>query len=74
MRAYYSEKFKKAYKDAPDSVKKAFKKQAGFLRTDIRHSSLNAKKYNEKDGVWQARVNRSWRFLFYNRRRYIPPY
>jgi hypothetical protein len=32
--------------------------------SDIKHPSLHAKKYNEKDDIWQARITRDWRFYF----------
>ncbi|HTU44188.1 MAG TPA: hypothetical protein VMF91_03965 [Bryobacteraceae bacterium] len=54
----------KALEDAPADVRKAFFKQLRFLLQDLRHPSLNAKKYNETEDLWQARVNRSWRFYF----------
>ena len=56
--------FKKAYKSAPERVKKDFRKQGGYLLENLRHPSLHAKKHNESQGVWQARVNRDWRFYF----------
>jgi len=31
---------------------------------NLRHPSLRAKKYNEAEDIWQARVNRDWRFYF----------
>ncbi len=31
---------------------------------NIRHPSLHAKKYEETSGLWQARINQSWRFYF----------
>jgi hypothetical protein len=30
----------------------------------LRHPSLRAKKYDENQGIWQARVSRDWRFYF----------
>jgi len=51
-------------RDAPESVRKAFFKQIRFLADDIQHPSLRAKKYDESRGIWQARVNRDWRFYF----------
>jgi plasmid maintenance system killer protein len=45
-------------------VRKAFKKQLGLLLANLRHPSLRAKKYSESEDVWQARVNRNWRFYF----------
>jgi hypothetical protein len=45
-------------------VRKAFAKQLGFLLNQLAHPSLRAKKYDEANDIWQARVNRSWRFYF----------
>ena len=40
-------------------------KQLNFLAADLRHPSLNAKKYSEGGaGVWQGRINRDYRFYF----------
>jgi plasmid maintenance system killer protein len=35
-----------------------------LLLEDLHHSSLRAKKYDEGNNLWQARVNRDWRFYF----------
>jgi len=35
-----------------------------FLEQDLHHPSLRAKKYDESQDLWQARVNRDWRFYF----------
>ena len=64
MRALYTERFRKSYEESPPSVRKAFDKQIKFLLENIRHGSLQAKKYGGSENVWQARVNRSWRFYF----------
>jgi mRNA-degrading endonuclease RelE of RelBE toxin-antitoxin system len=64
MRFIYTERFRKSFDEAPDLIKKAFAKQAGFLATNLRHPSLKAKKYDEKRDIWQARVTGSWRFYF----------
>jgi len=45
-------------------VQKAFLKQSQFLLHDLHHPSLRAKKFDEALGIWQARVNRGWRFYF----------
>ena len=54
----------KAFADAPPQIQKAFLKQAGFLIQNLHHPSLHAKKYDEGQDIWQARVNRVWRFYF----------
>ena len=45
-------------------MQKAFRKQIKFLRDNLRHPSLRAKKYDEARNLWQARVNLDWRFYF----------
>ena len=49
---------------AQPAVQKAFVKQLNFLARNLQHPSLHAKKYDESQGVWQARVNDDWRFYF----------
>ena len=53
-----------ALKDAPVVVRRAFDKQLRFLVQNLHHPSLHAKKYSESEDLWQARVNREWRFYF----------
>ncbi len=48
----------------PAVIQKKFWKQLGFLLSSITHPSLLAKKYNEADDTWQARVDRHYRFYF----------
>lgn len=35
-----------------------------YLMNDLRHPSLHAKKYDEAEEVWQARVDQNVRFYF----------
>ena len=60
----YTEQFRRSHARAPENVRRAFAKQARHLQRDLRHPSLRAKKYDESRDVWQARVDRSWRFYF----------
>jgi mRNA interferase RelE/StbE len=64
MRFSYSERFLKSLEGAPLPIRKAFYKQARFLLDNLRHPSLQAKKYDEARDIWQARVTRDWRFYF----------
>ena len=50
--------------EAPLPVQKAFIKQINFLVHNLNHPSLHAKKYDEANDIWQARVNDDWRFYF----------
>jgi len=58
-------RFKREYQKFPSAVQKAFEKQIRFLMEDVRHPSLHAKKYDETNGIWQARVNKHVRFYFW---------
>jgi plasmid maintenance system killer protein len=64
VRVLLSERFTQSLKNAPDRVQREFGKQLGNLLRDLRHPSLHAKKYDEAQGIWQARVNGGWRFYF----------
>jgi mRNA interferase RelE/StbE len=64
MTLRFTERARKSYEDAPGPVQKAFEKQTKLLAENLHHPSLRAKKYYEARGVWQARVNRDWRFYF----------
>jgi plasmid maintenance system killer protein len=64
MRIAYSDRALDALENAPAAVRKAMYKQVRFLAADLRHPSLQAKKYDEASDLWQARVNLDWRFYF----------
>jgi mRNA-degrading endonuclease RelE of RelBE toxin-antitoxin system len=54
----------KNYISAPANIRRAFDKQVKLLSENLHHPSLHAKKYDEAKDLWQARVNRDWRFYF----------
>jgi hypothetical protein len=64
MTVRYSHHFLRQYAAAPAQVRKAFDKQCELLLDDLGYPSLRAKKYHATLGIWQARVNRDWRFYF----------
>ncbi len=64
MDLVFSARFDRSLRAAPEEVQRAFWKQAGYLLASLDHPSLRAKKYQGVTGVWQARVNRAWRFYF----------
>ena len=64
MRAFYSPEFKKALKQCPLEIEEKLYKQVAYLLQNLRYPSLHAKKYDEASGVWQARVDRNYRFYF----------
>ena len=64
MKIDYLPRALKALEDAPPQVQKTFFKQVKILQQDLRYPSLRAKKYDEPNNRWQARVNKDWRFYF----------
>jgi mRNA interferase RelE/StbE len=54
----------KAFVEAPQMVQRAFLKQVAFLKENLHHPSLRAKKFGGTKDLWQARVNQDWRFYF----------
>ncbi len=55
----------KQYQKLPKAIQRKVDKQFGFLLQDVRHPSLHAKKYHEHLEIWQARIDKSYRFYFY---------
>ena len=64
MRLDYTKSALDTLKNLPLPVRKAFYKQAGYLVENLHHPSLRAKKFSESEDLWQARVNKDWRFYF----------
>ena len=64
MRAGLTAAALRDYIDAEPAVQRAFDKQTRLLLENLRHPSLRSKKYDEARDIWQARVNRYWRFYF----------
>ena len=64
MIVHFSSRFERDYAKVPTPIQKTFDKKLALLLKNIRHSSLHAKKYDEARDVWQARVNRNYRFYF----------
>lgn len=67
MQVKYTERFRRNYENAPSEIRRAFDRRALFLAQNLRYPSLRAKKYDEANDVWQARVNDDWHF-------YPPPF
>ncbi|MFM2423628.1 MAG: hypothetical protein RLZZ70_13 [Candidatus Parcubacteria bacterium] len=55
----------KQYQKLPKTIQRKADKQFEFLLQDLRHPSLHAKKYHESLAIWQARIDKSYRFYFH---------
>lgn len=64
MRWSHTRRSERDYRGTSNTIQRAFDKQVRLLVNDLHHPSLRAKKYDEANDVWQARVNRDWRFYF----------
>lgn len=64
MRYEFTSKFAKSYHSFPNSTQLKFDKQLGYLLKNIKHPSLHAKKFDEAEDIWQARVDQNIRFYF----------
>jgi len=64
MRLEHTLQIRRELQKFPKEIREAFYKQAKFLKNNIRHPSLRAKKYNEVQNIWQARVTGDVRFYF----------
>jgi mRNA-degrading endonuclease RelE of RelBE toxin-antitoxin system len=65
MRIKLTETAIRQYKKLPLLIQKKADKQFAHLLADVRHPSLHAKKYKGQDDLWQARIDKDWRFYFY---------
>jgi mRNA-degrading endonuclease RelE of RelBE toxin-antitoxin system len=65
VRIRISETALKQYSALPPALKQKVDKQFEYLLSDIRHPSLHAKKYQGADDLWQARIDKDWRFYFF---------
>ena len=64
MKAVFSHRLIREYAKLPHEVQVKFDKQISFLLMNLRHPSLRAKKYDETQNIWQARVDDHHRFYF----------
>ena len=64
MRVARSPRFLRNFSSLPELIQKKFNKQLFYLLSDFRHPSLRTKKFDETQGIWQARVDDHFRFYF----------
>lgn len=64
MKVAFSHRFIRQYAALSEERQAKFDKQLEFLLSNLRHPSLQAKKYDEARDIWQARLDRNYRFYF----------
>jgi mRNA-degrading endonuclease RelE of RelBE toxin-antitoxin system len=64
MKFTFTERGFRDYQSLPAKLQTRVDKQLAFLLRNLRHPSLRAKKYGEANDIWQARINKDYRFYF----------
>lgn len=64
MRIELTRRADKDYRGLSQQLRRQVDKQFEYLVGNLRHPSLDVKKYGGTDDVWQGRVNRNYRFYF----------
>lgn len=64
MKVVRTNHFWRNFSKLPPVIKKKFDKQVDYLLLNFRHPSLRTKKFDESQGIWQARVDDHYRFYF----------
>jgi mRNA-degrading endonuclease RelE of RelBE toxin-antitoxin system len=69
MRPVFTPGFVRQYQRLPQHLQRRFDRALVFLLSDLRHSSLRAKKMGgqrdpEGRDIWEARVTQAYRFTF----------
>jgi mRNA-degrading endonuclease RelE of RelBE toxin-antitoxin system len=62
MTASFTLRFRRQYQKLSEDRQVKFDQQLAFLLSNLRHPSLRAKKYDEANDIWQARVDDDYRF------------
>ncbi len=65
MKVSLTDKATKQYLALPLVLQKKADKQFTFLITDIRHPSLDIKKHQGQENLWQGRIDKGYRFYFH---------
>jgi mRNA-degrading endonuclease RelE of RelBE toxin-antitoxin system len=58
-------RFKKAYQSLPKEIQEKTAKAFALFKLDPSHPSLGIKKIKGMEGIWEGRVDRSYRFTFH---------
>ena len=62
IRAY--KRFKRTYRALPKNIQKKANKQLLLFSENMHHPSLHTKKIKGREGIWEARIDLSYRLTF----------
>lgn len=64
MKLQITKPFKKQYDHLPINIQIKTKRILNYLKEDLNHPSIRAKKIQGKGDIWEGRVDRFYRFTF----------
>ncbi|MBF0609050.1 MAG: hypothetical protein HQL61_16045 [Magnetococcales bacterium] len=64
MKLLFTAKALADYESLTERLRALVDKQLEALLKDIRYPSLRAKKYDDRQNIWQARINKEYRAYF----------
>lgn len=65
MKIRLTDKAIKQYRRLPKNLQGKADKQFEYLCIDSNHPSLNVKKYQGYENLWQGRIDKAYRFYFH---------
>ena len=60
-----TERFRKAFRSLPANIQSKTLKALALFGQNQRHPSLQIKKMQGRDGIWEARIDQKYRFTFH---------
>ena len=60
-----TERFRKAFRSLPANIQSKTLKALALFGQNQRHPSLQIKKMQGRDGIWEARIDDKYRFTFH---------
>jgi len=64
-----TERFRKAFRSLPANIQSKTLKAFALFGQNQRHPSLQIKKMQGRDGIWEARIDQKYRFTFHYEKR-----
>ena len=64
MKLFFTERFHRDYKGLPGAIQSQTDHKLELFIKNARHPSLQAKKMQRTHGIWELRVNQSYRMTF----------
>ena len=64
MKLLFTKNFIRNYRKMPQQIQQATDKQLELLLSNPQHPSLNIKKMQDPQNIWEGRISRSYRFTF----------